>query len=311
VVAHHHHGHDHAHEHGHAHASRRALSIALGLIAALFAAEVVFGLVAGSLALLADAGHMLTDVLALAVALAAATVAGRPAQGRWTFGFGRVEVLAAQVNGVTLAIVGVWIVYAAIRRLFDPPDVRGGVVLAVALAGVAVNVVAAAVLARSARDSLNVRGAFLHLLTDLAAFAGTAVAGLLVLVTGWDRFDPVASLVVAGLIFWSAWQLLHATTLIFLDLSPGGIDPGEVGRAIAAFPAVVEAHDLHVWSVSDGFPALSAHVLVQPNADCHGIRRELETMLGERFGITHTTLQVDHAARGGLIHLRPRRRRGV
>jgi cobalt-zinc-cadmium efflux system protein len=205
VVAHHHHGHDHAHEHGHAHASRRALSIALGLIAALFAAEVVFGLVAGSLALLADAGHMLTDVLALAVALAAATVAGRPAQGRWTFGFGRVEVLAAQVNGVTLAVVGVWIVYAAIRRLFDPPDVRGGVVLAVALAGVAVNVVAAAVLARSARDSLNVRGAFLHLLTDLAAFAGTAVAGLLVLVTGWDRFDPVASLVVAGLIFWSAW----------------------------------------------------------------------------------------------------------
>jgi len=310
-VAHHHHGHHHAHDHEHgADASRRALSFALLLIAGLLAGEVVFGILAGSLALLADAGHMLTDVLALAIALAAATVARRPAQGRWTFGFGRVEVLAAQVNGVTLAIVGLWIVYAAIRRLFDPPDVRGGIVLAVALAGVAVNVLAAAVLARSARDSLNVRGAFLHLLTDLAAFAGTAVAGLLVLLTGWDRFDPVASLVVAGLIFWSAWQLLHATTLIFLDLSPGGIEPGEVGQAIAAFPEVVEAHDLHVWSVSDGFPALSAHVLVQPSADCHAIRRDLETMLRERFGITHTTLQVDHAAKGGLIHLR-RHRRGI
>ncbi len=310
-MAHHHHGHHHAHDHEHgADASRRALSFALLLIAGLLAGEVVFGILAGSLALLADAGHMLTDVLALAIALAAATVARRPAQGRWTFGFGRVEVLAAQVNGVTLAIVGLWIVYAAIRRLFDPPDVRGGIVLAVALAGVAVNVLAAAVLARSARDSLNVRGAFLHLLTDLAAFAGTAVAGLLVLLTGWDRFDPVASLVVAGLIFWSAWQLLHATTLIFLDLSPGGIEPGEVGQAIAAFPEVVEAHDLHVWSVSDGFPALSAHVLVQPSADCHAIRRDLETMLRERFGITHTTLQVDHAAKGGLIHLR-RHRRGI
>ncbi len=310
-MAHHHHGHHHAHDHEHgADASRRALSVALLLIAGLLAGEVVFGILAGSLALLADAGHMLTDVLALAIALAAATVARRPAQGRWTFGFGRVEVLAAQVNGVTLAIVGLWIVYAAIRRLFDPPDVRGGIVLAVALAGVAVNVLAAAVLARSARDSLNVRGAFLHLLTDLAAFAGTAVAGLLVLLTGWDRFDPVASLVVAGLIFWSAWQLLHATTLIFLDLSPGGIEPGEVGQAIAAFPEVVEAHDLHVWSVSDGFPALSAHVLVQPSADCHAIRRDLETMLRERFGITHTTLQVDHAAKGGLIHLR-RHRRGI
>ncbi len=321
-MGHHHHGHGHrhqGHDHGHSHhghdhgrdATSRALAIALLLITGLLAAEIVFGILAGSLALLADAGHLLTDVLALALALAAATVAKRPAQGRWTFGFGRVEVLAAQVNGVTLAIVGVWIVYASIRRLFDPAEVRGGIVLTVALVGVAVNIVAAAVLARSARDSLNVRGAFLHLLTDLAAFAGTAVSGALVLLTGWDRFDPVASLVVAGLIFWSAWQLLHATTLIFLDLSPGGIEPVEVGRAIAAFPEVVEAHDLHVWSVSDGFPALSAHVLVQPAADCHAIRRELEKMLGERFGITHTTLQVDHAVRDGLVHLRPRRRRGV
>jgi cobalt-zinc-cadmium efflux system protein len=283
--------------------------VALALILGLLAAEIVFGILAGSLALLADAGHMLTDALALALALAAATIATRPASGRWTFGFGRVEVLAAQANGVTLVLVGGWIVYAAIRRLIDPPDVQGGIVLGVALAGVATNIVAAAILSRSARHSLNVRGAFLHLLTDLAAFLGTAVAGALVLLTGWDRFDPIASLVVAGLIFWSAWSLLHETTLIFLDLSPGGIEPDEVGQAIASFPEVVEAHDLHVWSVSDGFPALSAHVLVQPAADCHGIRRELERMLEERFGITHTTLQVDHVVRGGLLHLRSRRRR--
>jgi cobalt-zinc-cadmium efflux system protein len=302
------HDHDHAHHHGHRDTSRRALAAALVLIAGLLVAELIAGVAAGSLALLADAGHMLTDVLALAMALAAATVARRPAEGRWTFGFGRVEVLAAQANGVTLAIVGVGIVYSATRRLIDPPNVRGGIVLVVALVGVAVNVLAAAILARSARESLNVRAAFLHLLTDLAAFAGTAVAGALVLLTGWDRFDPIASLAVAVLIFWSAWRLLHATALIFLDLSPGGIDPGDVGRALAAFPDVVEAHDLHVWSVADDFPALSAHVLVQPGADCHGIRRELEKMLEDRFGITHTTLQVDHAARGGLVNLRPRRR---
>jgi cobalt-zinc-cadmium efflux system protein len=300
-----------AHPHAHAHArdaSGRALAVALALIAGLLVAEVVFGIVAGSLALLADAGHMLTDVLALALALAAAAMARRPPGGRWTFGFGRVEVLAAQANGVTLALVGGWIVYSSIRRLIDPTDVRGGIVLGVALGGVAVNLAAAALLARSSRASLNVRGAFLHLVTDLAAFAGTAVAGALVLATGWDRWDPLAGLAVSALIFWSAWRLLSETTRIFLDVAPGEIDPQQVGTAIAATPDVVEAHDLHVWSVSDGFTALSAHVLVRPEADCHGIRRDLERMLAARFGIEHTTLQVDHAARAGLVHLRRRRR---
>jgi cobalt-zinc-cadmium efflux system protein len=303
-----------AHEHGPRHdhvsdATRRSLAVALALVAGLLVAELVFGIVAHSLALLADAGHMLTDILALALAVAAAAMARRPPGGRWTFGFGRVEVLAAQANGVTLALVGGWIVYSAVRRLVDPTDVDGGIVLGVALGGVAVNLVAAAVLARSSRQSLNVRAAFLHLVTDLAAFAGTAAAGALILATGWDRWDPIASLAVAVLIFWSAWRLLRETTLIFLDLSPGGIDPAEVGTAIASAPEVVEAHDLHVWSVSDGFPALSAHVLVRPGADCHGIRRDLERMLAERFGIEHTTLQVDHAVRGGLVHLRRRRSR--
>lgn len=295
------HAHDHAHGDG---ADRRALAVALALILGLLAAEVVFGILAGSLALLADAGHMITDAAALAMALAAASVADRPASGRWTFGFGRVGVLAAQVNGATLALVGGWIVYEAISRLVDPPEVRGGIVLAVALAGVAVNLAATLVLARGSLESLNVRGAFLHLATDLAAFAGTALAGLAILLTGADRFDPAASLLVAVLVFWSAWHLLRESGRIFLDVSPEGLDPDEVGRAIAAQPGVVETHDLHVWALDDRVPALSAHVTCARDVDCHRVRMEIERMLTERFGLRHTTLQVDHAARTGLVNLR-------
>ena len=283
--------------HGHQHSSgRRSLALALALIVALMAGEIVFGAIAGSLALLADAGHMLTDAAALALALGAAAVAGRPARGRWTFGFRRLEILAAHVNGITLLVVGVVIVYTAARRLADPPDVRGGLVLAVALAGIAVNVVAAALLARPSRNSLNVRGAFLHVTTDLAAFAGTALAGALVLATGWDRFDPIASLVVAALIFWSSWTLLRESTRILLEVSPVDAEPREVAEAMLVVPEVVEVHDLHVWTVGSGFPSLSAHVLVEPGADCHGIRQQLAQLLAERFGLSHSTLQVEHAA---------------
>jgi cobalt-zinc-cadmium efflux system protein len=304
------HGHDHSRDHGHDHGAtdRGALAVALALILGLLVVEVVFGLLAGSLALLADAGHMLTDAAALGLALGAASVARRPASGRWTFGFGRVGVLAAQVNGATLALVGAWILYESIRRLIDPPEVRGGIVLVVALAGVAVNLAATLVLARGSRESLNVRGAFLHLVTDLAAFAGTALAGLLILLTGADRFDAVASLLVAGLVFWSAWHLLRETGRIFLDVSPAGIDPEAVGRAIAEHPGVVEAHDLHVWSLDDRVPAFSAHVTCARDSDCHRIRMEIEQMLHERFGLEHTTLQVDHARRAGLVSLRSWRR---
>jgi cobalt-zinc-cadmium efflux system protein len=300
--------HDHGHEHAHGDADRGALAVALALILGLLVAEVVFGVIAGSLALLADAGHMLTDAAALAMALGAATVADRPASGRWTFGFGRVGVLAAQVNGLTLALVGGWILFESVRRLIDPQEVRGGIVLVVALAGVAVNLAATLVLARGSRASLNVRGAFLHLATDLAAFAGTALAGLLILLTGADRFDPAASLLVAGLVFWSSWHLLRETGRIFLDVSPEGIDPDEVGRAIAEQPGVVEAHDLHIWSVDDRVPALSAHVTCARDADCHRVRMELERMLQQRFGLEHTTLQVDHVPRAGLVSLRTWRR---
>jgi len=278
----------------HVHTSaRRPLALALALILGLMVGEVVFGVVAGSLALLADAGHMLTDAAALALALGAATMAARPPHGRWTFGYRRLEIFAAHINGITLVVVGVVIVYTAVRRLVDPPEVRGGIVLVVALAGIAVNLVAASLLHRPSRDSLNVRGAFLHVTTDLAAFLGTAVAGAIVLVAGWNRADPVASLVVAGLIFWSAFVLLRDSSRILLEVAPE--EPREIADAMLAVPHVTDVHDLHVWTVGSGFPSISAHVLVEHGADCHAIRLELANLLRDRFGLAHSTLQVEHA----------------
>ena len=284
------------HDHGQRVATdRRALAIALALIVVFLVAEVVAALIAGSLALLADAGHMLTDAGALAFALFAATLASRPAQGRWTFGYRRLEILAAQANGITLLVVALLIVYGAVRRLISPEEVRGGIVVAVALAGIVVNLAATGVLARASRESLNVRGAFLHVATDSVAFAATAIAGALILVTGWNRFDPIASLCVAALMLWASWGLLRESSSIFLERSPSGIDPEAVGRALVAEPDVVEVHDLHVWTVTSGFPALAAHILVAPDSDCHATRRHLEQMLHDRFELEHTTLQVEHA----------------
>ena len=259
------------------------------------AAEIVAGIVGHSLALLADAGHLLTDAAALAFALVASTMAARPAAGRWTYGYSRLEILAAQANGITLGLIALWVIWSAVHRLVDPRDVRGGLVLVVALGGVAVSIAASAVLARASRESLNVRGAFLHVLTDVAAFGATALAGGLILVTGWDRFDPIASLAVAVLMLWSSAQLLRESTVIFLEGAPSDADPDAIGSALVSEQDVVEVHDLHVWTVTSGFPALSAHVLVTPGADCHAARRRLERILSERFGLTHTTLQVEHA----------------
>jgi len=259
------------------------------------AAEIVAGIVGHSLALLADAGHLLTDAAALAFALVASTMAARPAAGRWTYGYSRLEILAAQANGITLGLIALWVIWSAVHRLVDPHDVRGGLVLVVALGGVAVSIAASSVLARASRESLNVRGAFLHVLTDVAAFGATALAGGLILVTGWDRFDPIASLAVAVLMLWSSAQLLRESTVIFLEGAPSDADPDAIGSALVSEQDVVEVHDLHVWTVTSGFPALSAHVLVTPGADCHAARRRLERILTERFGLTHTTLQVEHA----------------
>src|SRR6476469_6652414 len=229
----------HSHSHAHSRAQdRRLLAIAL----ALMAGEIVAGLLAGSLALLADAGHMLTDAAALAGALIASRLASRPARGPWTFGLGRAEILAAQANGIALLLVGIWIVYGAVRRLVSPPDVHGGIVLVVALVGVAVNLAATLVLAQANKESLNVRGAYLHVATDLAAFVGTAVAGALVLATGWDRFDPIAGLAVAALMLRSAWSLLRESGRIFMEASPAGLDPQAVARELAADTDVAEVH---------------------------------------------------------------------
>jgi cobalt-zinc-cadmium efflux system protein len=284
----------HDHEHRLV-ADRRALEIALALVASIMLAEIVAGIFAHSLALLADAGHMLTDVAALAFAIVAAGMAARPAAGRWTFGYSRLEILAAQANGITLGLLAVWIIWSAIHRLIDPREVRGGVVLIVALAGALASVAAAYVLARTSRESLNVRGAFLHVATDVAAFAAAALAGGLILATGWNRLDPVASLFVAALMLWSSAQLLRESTKIFLERAPDDVDPEAIGQALVHESGVVEVHDLHVWTVTSGFPALSAHVLVEAGADCHAARRRLEQILADRFGVTHTTLQVEHA----------------
>ena len=288
---HHGHGHDHAIS---ANADRGKLRLALGLILGFMLVEVVAGLLAGSLALLSDAAHMLTDAGAIGLALAAAAVAARPPSGRFTFGLGRAEILSAQANGATLLVLAGVIGFDAVHRLFDPPDVEGGIVLAVGLLGAAVNIGAAWALARAQRQSLNVKGARAHVLTDLYASLGAALAGALVLLFDLNIADPIAALLVALLMLRTAWSLLRDSGRVLLEGAPAGMDPEAIGRALAGHPGVVEVHDLHVWEVTTDFPALAAHVLVAPGDDCHRIRRELQAELGDRFGIRHTTLQVDH-----------------
>ena len=291
-------GHDHAYRRPRASGQGgddRRLWIALGLILALMAGEVVAGFVAGSLALLSDAAHMLTDAAAIALALFAARLAKRPARGDYTYGLRRAEILSAQANGATLLALAAVIGFEAVRRIAEPPTVEGGLVLAVALVGVAVNIAATWVLAGANRDSLNVEGAFQHILTDLFAFIATAVAGATILLTGFGEADGIAALIVAALMLRAGWGLLRDSGRILLEGSPRGIDPDEVASALAAEPDVVGVHDLHVWEVTSGFPALTAHVLLGPNRDCHGRRRDFEVLLHDRFGIDHTTIQVDHA----------------
>jgi cobalt-zinc-cadmium efflux system protein len=291
-----------AHDHVHApsrEAERRALKAALALILAFMAVEVTAGILASSLALLSDAAHMLTDAAALVLSLAAARLAAKPAGGSMTYGLGRAEILSAQANGVTLLLLGLLIVYDAINRLASPPSVDGGVVLAVALAGVIVNLFAERILRGPpvrAQRSLNVEGSYRHILTDLFGFIATAVAGVVILATGFSRADAVASLLIALLMLYASYGLLKASGRVFMEAAPAGLDPEQIGLTLAAQPGVVEVHDLHVWEVTSGFPALSAHVVVGAGADCHELRRGLQQMLGERFDLRHTTLQVDHEA---------------
>ncbi len=282
---------------GHGHAGpdtdRRWLRAALALIVGFMAVELVVGLIAGSLALISDAGHMLTDAAAIALALVAIRLAARPASGGYTYGLKRAEILSAQANGITLLLLAAWFVYEGVRRLLDPPPVEGGLVLVTALVGIAVNLAATGCLSRANRTSLNVEGAFQHILNDLFAFVATAVAGLVVLLTGFTRADALAALVVAALMVKAGWGLIREANRVFLEAAPRGIDPDALGARLAAVDGVVELHDLHVWEITSGEPALSAHVLVEPGTDCHAVRTAIERVLrGDEIG--HTTLQVDH-----------------
>ena len=293
-----------AHDHDHARAaSRRALAVALVLTASYTVVEVVGGVVAGSLALLADAVHMLSDNVALALALVAAWLATKPATPERTFGYKRAEVLAALANGVLLVALAIWIFVEAAMRLRDPGDVLGGWMLVIALIGLVVNIAAGVVLARARSHSLNVEAAFRHVFADLLGSLGVAVAAVVILTTGWVEADPLVSILIGVLVLASAWTILRDSTAILLESTPRGVDAAALGRRVASAPGVVEVHDLHVWTITSGFPALSAHVLVRPGEDCHGRRRELEQLLRDEFGIEHTTLQVDHAGEGGLVEM--------
>lgn len=294
--------HDHGHSHGRRLGSdRRALGGALGLVLAFAAVEVAGGIAAHSLALIADAGHMVTDAASLGLALVAVWLAGRPATPQRSFGWRRAEILAALANGAGLVALALWIFIEAARRLSSPADVRGGWVLGIGLAGLAVNVAAAGVLRRAGRGSLNVRAALRHVLADLASSLGVIAAATVVLATGWQRIDPLISIGIGALVLASSAGVLRESLAVLLESTPAGMSAEEVGGAMAMYPGVVEVHDLHIWTITSGFPALSAHVLVEAGADCHRIRLELDGMLREHFGLDHTTLQVEH--RAGLVTL--------
>lgn len=284
---------------GHAHgvsadADRRWLTIALVSIAAFMCAEVVIGVIAHSLALISDAAHMLTDVASIVLALVAMRLAARPAKGMYTYGLKRVEILSAQANGLTLLLLSVWLAYESVRRLVSPPDVAGGLVLATALVGVAVNLTATWAISRANRTSMNVEGAYQHILTDLFGFVATAIAGAVVLTTGFVRADAIASLLVVVLMLKAGYGLVRDSARVFLEASPAGVDPDALGDRLAGQDAVVEIHDLHVWQITSNQNALSAHVLVVPGSDCHHVRRRLQQLLASDYGIDHATLQVDH-----------------
>ncbi len=299
----------HVHAHDRRSGSRRALSWVLGLTLAFTAVEVAGGIWTDSLALLADAGHMLSDNVALGLALLAVTLARRPSTPRRSFGLQRAEILAAFVNGLTLVLVSGWIVWEAVNRFGDTPEILGGWMLAVAVAGLAVNALSAWILVRSGRESLNVEAAFRHVVADLLGSGAVFVAAVIVVTTGWTLVDPLVSLGIALLIVASAWGVLRDSTSILMEATPSEIDAAAVADAIVSVDGVTNVHDLHVWRITSGFDALAAHVLVGRDEDCHARRHDIEHVLEERFGITHTTLQVDHDAADALIELvRPRSR---
>jgi cobalt-zinc-cadmium efflux system protein len=283
--------HNHHHHH-HRTDDRRLMAIVLAINVAMLAAGIAGGLVFDSLALLADAGHVLADVGAIGLALFAAWMASRPASPQRTFGFRRTEIFAALANGVTLVAVSVFVFIEAVARLNDPPEVQGAGVLIVGVLALAGNAIATWLLMRGDRSNLNLEGVLRHSAADALGSLGVIVAGVLVLATGWDQADPVVSIAIGVLILFGSWRLLREPFDVLMESAPEGIDVPEVGRAMCAVPGVREVHDLHVWTVTSGFPALAAHIRSEPNESADEVRERLEAVLHERFGLDHTTLQV-------------------
>ncbi|WP_119069958.1 cation diffusion facilitator family transporter [Rubrobacter indicoceani] len=293
---HSHEGHSHgAGEHSHgAGANKKALAIVLSFTLLYMVAEIIGGLITGSLALLADAAHMASDNVALGLALFAFWLSSKPATPNRSFGYKRGEILAALFNGATIVAVSIWIFVEAFGRFGDPPKILGGWMMIVAIIGLLVNVTGAVILSRSAGENLNMQGALRHVLADLLGSVGVIVAAVIIILTGWVYADPIISILIGVLVLFSSWKLLRDSVIILLEGSPPGLDAAEVGHAMADHEGVAEVHDLHVWTVTSGFPALAAHVLVGEEENCHARRRELEALLQKNYDIAHTTLQVDH-----------------
>ena len=294
-------GHEHAHSHGPSTDSdRRYLLTALALLAAFMVGEVITAILSGSLALLSDAGHMLSDVGAIGGSLWAIALAARPPSGKWTYGWKRAEILSAAANGITLLVVAGIVTAEAIGRLIHPPTVEGGVVIIVAGVGIVVNVAASWVLAKANRSSLNVEGAFRHVLTDLYGFIGTLVAGIVIVTTGFTRADSIASLIVVVLMVKAAWELLRDSGRILLEAAPEGMDIEKIRTHLAEVPHVLAVHDLHAWTVTSGLPALSAHVVIEDGCfnDGHAPRLldQLQACLAGHFDVGHSTFQLEAAA---------------
>ena len=283
-------GHHHAHAHGRA-ANRRRLVVALAINLTLLAVGVAGGIVFDSVALLADAGHVLSDVAAVALGLFAARLATRPPSGSRTFGYHRTEILAALVNGLLLVAVAVLVIVEAADRFSDPPEVAAAGVIAVGLLGLAGNAAATIVLAAGDREDLNLEGVLRHSAADALGSLGVVVTGIVVLTTGWESADPLAGILIGALILAGSWRLIREPLDVLMEAAPAGVDVQELGRAMAGVDGVREVHDLHLWTVTSGFPALAAHVLTDPGEDTETVRRRVDEMLVARFGIEHTTLQ--------------------
>src|SRR4051794_6693266 len=295
-------GHGHAHHHaGSRQASGRGLAAALALTCAVFAVQVAGGVIGGSLALLADAGHLLTDASSLALALVAVRVAARPPSGRHTFGWQRAEILAALANGAALVVIALVTVWAALGRLSDPRAVDGGITLAVAAVGLAANLASAAILMRSG-GGLNVRAALSHVLADAASSVGVIVAATVIVLTGWELADPLASLGIAALILLGGIGIVREAADVLMEAAPPDVDVGAMGAAIARVVGVCEVHDLHVWTVTSGFLAVAAHITVRADAEPWLVRTRTAEMLRRHFGVEHTTLQVEREGEEHVLH---------